>query len=301
MYDRDHDGLLSHAELDRFQHETFQIPVYERDLTGWKKVVSRNNPNEEVVRDGKFTVAGFLAIFDVFISQNRLDVPWQALREFGYDDNLVLHVPDSVLNGTEDGTLSTESSWSLTPSARKFLSDLFHQFDSNHDGVLSFEDIQNLFSVVSNLALPPWHPLRAHDEFKGCFSLPHIPSSSASASSSATEGSPLSLSQSLSASGITVISGETLPSVNLSAVGLSAGSGTKPLSYLEWMGIWHTSSVISPSRTRAELFRLGHVEDGRKNKAKRAKRKSTVAPAGFPDSLLPSLPCCPRVRSEHCC
>lgn len=78
MYDRDHDGLLSHSELDRFQHETFHIPVYERDLTGWKKVVSRNNPtNEEVVRDGKFTVAGFLAIFDVFISQNRLDVPWQ--------------------------------------------------------------------------------------------------------------------------------------------------------------------------------------------------------------------------------
>ena len=52
-----------------FQHETFHVPVYERDLTGWKKVVSRNNPNEEVVRDGKFTVAGFLAIFDVFISQ----------------------------------------------------------------------------------------------------------------------------------------------------------------------------------------------------------------------------------------
>ena len=101
MYDRDHDGLLSHSELDRFQHETFHVPVYERDLTGWKKVVSRNNPDEEVVRDGKFTVAGFLAIFDVFISQNRLDVPWQALRKFGYDDNLTLHMPEPVLLGVE--------------------------------------------------------------------------------------------------------------------------------------------------------------------------------------------------------
>ena len=119
MYDRDHDGLLSHSELDRFQHETFHVPVYERDLTGWKKVVTRNNPNEEVVREGKFTVAGFLAIFDVFISQNRLDVPWQALRTFGYDDSLNLKVPESIYNGPED------ASWSLTSCARKFLCDLF--------------------------------------------------------------------------------------------------------------------------------------------------------------------------------
>jgi hypothetical protein len=43
MYDQDHDGLLSHAELDRLIHETFHVPVYEQDLTGWKKVVSRHN------------------------------------------------------------------------------------------------------------------------------------------------------------------------------------------------------------------------------------------------------------------
>lgn len=76
LYDRDNDGLLSNAEIDAFQNQTFHVPLVERDLAGWKKVVSRNNPTDEaVVRDGKFTVSvtGFLAIFDVFISQNLLD------------------------------------------------------------------------------------------------------------------------------------------------------------------------------------------------------------------------------------
>ena len=71
---------MSNAEIDAdaFQNQTFHVPLVERDLAapGWKKVVSRNNPTDEaVVRDGKFTVSvtGFLAIFDVFISQNLLD------------------------------------------------------------------------------------------------------------------------------------------------------------------------------------------------------------------------------------
>lgn len=290
MYDRDHDALLSHTELDRFQHETFHVPVYERDLTGWKKVVSRNNPNEEVVRDGKFTVAGFLAIFDVFISQNRLDVPWQALRKFGYDDNLILHIPDTVLHqGTDDGV---EHSWSLSPSARKFLSDLFHQFDSDHDGVLSLEDINTIFRIIPNPSLPPWHPIRSQGLFRGSFSLPNVRSPSLSPRSESSGEAALSMSQSLSASGITIVSGESFPSVDMSAVGrgLNTNVVSKPLSFLDWMGRWHTISAISPAVTRAELFRLGHADDMKKSKRRRGKKKSIIAPnvVQTADSLLPS-------------
>jgi Ras family protein T1 len=302
MYDRDHDGLLSHAELDRFQHETFHVPVYERDLAGWKKVVTRNNPNEEVVRDGKFTVTGFLAIFDVFISQNRLDVPWQALRKFGYDDNLVLHVPEGIKQGAEakipvgapgQPLPQYKERWSLTPSARRFLTDIFHQFDSDNDGVLSLDDIQSIFSVVADPALPPWHPLRAQEEFEGCFSLPIMPSSPDSppdsSSSSPGTSSPLNMSQSLSASGITIVSGDSFPSVDISAVSAFTNAISKPLSYLKWMGMWHAISAISPPQTRAELFRLGHVEDPKRyKKSRRGKKKSAVAPNASFDSLLPS-------------
>jgi len=283
MYDRDNDGLLSHSELDRFQHETFHVPVYERDLTGWKKVVTRNNPNEEVVREGKFTVAGFLAIFDVFISQNRLDVPWQALRSFGYDDNLNLKVPEHVYSGPEDAT------WNLTPSARKFLSDLFHQFDSDHDGVLSLDNMDAIFSILPDPSLPPWHPIRSRELFGDCFSRPMMPYSELPTSDSTGSTSSLpGMSQSLSASGITIVSNESFPSVDVSSIDRATLVST-PLTFLDWMGLWHNISVISPAATRAELFRLGHTEDIKTNKRGRSRKKS-VAPLreSTPDSILPS-------------
>lgn len=282
IYDRDHDGLLSHSELDRFQNETFHVPVYERDLTGWKKVVARNNPNEEVVRDGKFTVAGFLAIFDVFISQNRLDVPWQALRTFGYDDSLNLKVPDAVYQGLEGDT------WSLSPSARRFLTDLFHQFDSNHDGVLSLDDMDAIFAIIPEPSLPPWHPIRCRELFGQSFSFPKMPTAELPRSESAGDASVLNISQSLSASGITIVSGESFPSMDLSSVDRAHLVST-PLSYLDWMGLWHASAGISLATTRAELFQLGHIEDGRSGKRRKGKKKS-VSPSKemTPDSLLPS-------------
>jgi len=282
IYDRDHDGLLSHSELDRFQHETFHVPVYERDLTGWKKVVSRNNPNEEVVRDGKFTVAGFLAIFDVFISQNRLDVPWQALRSFGYDDNLNLQVPDHIYNGPED------ASWALSSSARRFLSDLFYQFDKDHDGVLSLDAVDAIFSIIPEPSLPPWHPIRSRELFGECFSLPKMPYTELPKSESTVSTSLHFGTQSLSASGITIISNESFPSVDISSMDRATLVLT-PLTFLDWMGLWHSISVISPTITRAELFRLSHIEDIKATRRGRGRKKS-VAPIreSTPDSLLPS-------------
>jgi hypothetical protein len=119
------------------------------------------------------------------------------LRKFGYDDSLILHIPESVSSGPDDGP---DASWSLTPLARSFLSDLFHQFDSDHDGVLSLQAIKTKFLIVSDPSLPLWHPIRAHEEFHGCFSLPRMPSSSPSSPSSESSGesAPLSESQSLS-------------------------------------------------------------------------------------------------------
>ena len=67
MYDKDNDDLLSNAEINAFQNDAFRVPLVERDLAGWKKVVSKNNPSEEsVIRNGKFTVAGFLIPLKVY-------------------------------------------------------------------------------------------------------------------------------------------------------------------------------------------------------------------------------------------
>jgi Ras family protein T1 len=287
MYDADNDGLLSDAELDRFHREAFHTPVIDRDFAAWKKVVSRNNPTEEeVVREGKFTVAGFLAIFDVFIAQNRLDVVWQALRKFGYDDDLRLHIPETVTAPSDD---KMAKDWRLTRGARNFLSDVFHQFDADHDGYISGDDLLAIFSILPEPSLPPWHPRRAPEVFKDCSAMPKIPlAGSRPDSPGSGNGEPvaLAMSQSLSASGITILSSESLPTVTMGSLHtLSA-----PLSFLDWMGFWHTMSSISPAVTRAELFRLGHIEKpGKKDPRRRSRKGGAVSPDNrTPDSRLPS-------------
>ena len=271
MFDIDHDGLLSNAELDAFQHYTFRVTVSDRVLQGWKKVVSRTNTSQQaVVQDGKFTVAGFLAIFDVFVSQNHLDVPWLVLRKFGYSNDLDLAIPPQ----------KTKSS-KLTKSDCQFLEALFHQFDSEGAGSLSGENLAEIFSIVPGPSLPPWHPVRAEKLLTGCFSVPIFGRDGAGCSGSTGEE------LSVSASGITIASAASLPTVvgagnadwNIPSSPLLA-----PMSFYQWMGHWHMLANISPAAARAELFRLGHASPASEGAPPRTKRKK--APPSVPSAEL---------------
>lgn len=133
--------------------------MLDENITGWKKILTKktsrksttilgdDGEDEQLIRDGKFTVAGFLSIFDIFMSKDRWEVPWQILRIFGYDDSLQLLIPASVLSGPTNSTIRggkdkiAASSWQLSPSAVNFLAASFRQFDSNKDGVLSETDV----------------------------------------------------------------------------------------------------------------------------------------------------------------
>lgn len=282
LYDEDRDGLLSDAELDRFQKETYHVAIFDRDIAAWKKVVTRYNPSSEaVLEDGKFTISGFLAIFDVFISQNRLDVVWQALRKFGYDDELNLHMPDSVSQEPED--------WKLSKEAMSFLTGVFTQFDSDKDGILTVDDVVNIFSIVPPPALPPWHPIRASDLFGSCLSRPKHPPMDSVDSPKYSDSLivPPSMAESISNSGISIFSDtDSLPSMGSS----SMYPVSKPLSYLDWMGWWHAMSAISPRVAREELFRLGFVERAQPtDRRQRIRKKKLVMPSDAPlDALLPS-------------
>jgi GTPase SAR1 family protein/Ca2+-binding EF-hand superfamily protein len=290
MYDKDNDGLLSDAEWDRFQRETFHFAIVDHDLAAWKKVLTRNNPSESeehVLQDDKFTVQGFLTMFDVFISQNRLDVVWQALRKFNYDDDLNLHIPDSIVNPEQyDMRTTISSSWKLSSAAKLFLTNLFRQFDSDNDGYLSPDDIITIFSILPPPALPPWHPLRAPDLFDGCFSIPKEAPTNGSSSSTESPGefggdtslivpstTMVSLHQDqsmLSTSGVSILSAsDSLPTLDVGGMYPISNS----LSYLEWMGHWHTISATSPFITRVELYRLGYVENNN-NKISDRRRSS---------------------------
>lgn len=260
MFDSDNDGLLSNAELDAFQYHTFKLPLVDRDLQGWKKIVSRNNSLQQqhqviMLQDGKFTVAGFLAIFDVFISQNRLDVPWKVFRKFGYTNNLELTIPPQKFN--------INSVSKLTKADCKFLAALFQQFDTNGKGTLSARNLADIFSLVPGPALPPWHPMRADTLLKGCFSVPVFGRDISRELASRGGGGSMSEELSVSASGITIASAATLPTVggatDVVDWNTTISNTLAPMSFYQWMGHWHMLSTISPDAAQAELFRLGHV------------------------------------------
>ena len=299
MYDEDRDNLLSDVELNNFQRDTYHVPIFDRDLSAWKKVVSRNNPsNEVVVKDGKFTLAGFFIIFDVFITQNRLDVVWQALRRFHYDDDLHLHVPDEVM--TPPGT----ADWRLSVAARRFLKEIFCQFDSDKDGVLSVDDLVAIFSVLPPPGLPPWHPVRSIELFRRCFSHPKYESLHGALVADSSRYSeslivPEGLSQSLSNSGISLFSSlDSLPSVDVGSV----YPISKPLSFLDWMSYWHLMFGVSPPIARAELFRLGHTDQDKVERNRRPRSKSEQSSNFIPDDAkIPSREIRVLVLGSHSC
>eukprot|EP00581_Thalassiosira_minuscula_P006595 CAMPEP_0183703718 /NCGR_PEP_ID=MMETSP0737-20130205/1358_1 /TAXON_ID=385413 /ORGANISM="Thalassiosira miniscula, Strain CCMP1093" /LENGTH=859 /DNA_ID=CAMNT_0025930515 /DNA_START=80 /DNA_END=2659 /DNA_ORIENTATION=- len=281
MFDDDRDGLLSDVELNSFQEKIWGVSLTEKDFAGWKKLAtqhesSRDGESEavELICNGKFTVAGFLAIFDVLITdQNRLEVPWKVLRTLGYDDDLNLNIPapisPRVRDAIEFGYLHPDD-WRLTSSDIEFLTNIFLQFDSEGNGILSSKDIHSIFSVLP-IPHPPWDECRASLLFQECFSLPCVgddditPSSPGDLSFDPIGGSPPS-SQPSSPSSIISASGVTISSSPLPSVEISKDSGSlcftdfsrhKPLSFISWINRWHMICAISPTIARAEMYRVG--------------------------------------------
>lgn len=276
IFDIDRDGLLSDSELNAFQQKNWGVSLLEKDLNGWKEMVTQHGSSgdeKEVVRDGKFTVAGFLTIFDVLItSQNRLEVPWKVLRALGYDDDLNLALPASLSlpKGCDlEFPYLNPNDWRLSRSDIDFLTSIFVQFDSDGDGTLSSTDIHSIFSVLSPPS-PPWGE-RGGSLFRDCYSLPFIENEKTPPSSpgetfdadmaSSPTSQPSSPSSMISASGVT-ISSSLMPSVDMSKDTVSLYfhdlSGPKPLSYLSWMNRWHMICTISPTTARIEMYKLGH-------------------------------------------
>ena len=192
-------------------------------------------------------------------------------------------IPESVTSPpSADAFYSEYPSWSLSPSARNFLTATFHQFDRDNDGKLSMDDILAIFAIVPEPSLPPWHPFRTQEVFGGCFSFPRlsaqdVPPGSVSMSLSRTPSPPPPVAASflgpLSASEITISSTDDLPSVDVSRAGSNSNSQSESdsvrgnhaasltaLNFNDWMGHWHMINAISPISTRAELYRLGHME-----------------------------------------
>ncbi|XP_035877026.1 mitochondrial Rho GTPase 2 isoform X5 [Phyllostomus discolor] len=131
------------------QKSCFGHPLAPQALEDVKMVVRKHVAGG--VRDDRLTLDGFLFLNTLFIQRGRHETTWTILRRFGYGDTLELsadylspplHVPPGC---------STE----LNHFGYQFVQRVFEKYDQDHDGALSPEELEGLFSVFP---AAPWGP-----------------------------------------------------------------------------------------------------------------------------------------------
>ena len=161
IFDKDCDGLLSDSELNDYQEVCFGARLQQVDIDHIKIILNTSGPG--FVKDSNgITFDGFLSVHKKFIECHRTETNWLVLRKFGYDDSLKLRIPLNALyipskkNNNDPFDCSIRDfSVELSECALNFFSNLFKQFDENHDGVLNDLELSNLFSVLPG-CVGPW-------------------------------------------------------------------------------------------------------------------------------------------------
>ncbi|KAG2484520.1 hypothetical protein HYH03_016660 [Edaphochlamys debaryana] len=146
IFDQDKDGTLSDGEINQFQSACFGISLSAEELRGIKQVVRQQVPGGYT--DTGLTLEGFLFLQGLFIERGRLETVWQVLRRFGYNDQLRLS--DELLNQVNVALPPTEV-LELSDAALGFLEQQFYLYDARDEGLLSWEQLQGLFSTAPSL------------------------------------------------------------------------------------------------------------------------------------------------------
>ncbi len=147
LSDKDCDGLLSDEELNGFQVRCFKTALQHEELEGIKDIL-RETDGDYVVPGG-ITMDGFIYLHKLFIQRGRLETSWTAIRAFGYDDSL--NLKQEVLQ--PNLRVPEGSSVIISPKGYKFLTDLFTSHDKDHDGTLSWSQLEELFLTTPE---NPW-------------------------------------------------------------------------------------------------------------------------------------------------
>lgn len=250
VFDVDKDGLLSDNELKAFQRKIWGVALTEQDIERWKTMISAGCLREEVMRDGKITLRGFLQIFDVLVAkENKCSVPWRVLSMMKYDDDLNLIPPDEFDTEPE-----------LKQEEIAYLEEGFRQYCSS-GGMLSSKDIQSIFCVCDR-PLPPWDK-RRRGMFDGCHSFPRSAHQEVTPLGTPECSPPPSPTQSdLGLSGISITS-SPLPSIGTTSGGTDSSPTASykggPMSLSSWLSHWHMVCAIAPTIAREELYQMGYV------------------------------------------
>lgn len=140
LCDKDVDGGLNDKELNDFQYACFNVHLQPKELEGVKKVVQDSRPSNGLNSDGSLSAEGFIFLHTLFVQKGRLETTWIVLRKFGYDDNMRLS-----LSADDKLEVGTDQSVELGAKGVQFLGDLFAAADKDADGMLSPNELANLF------------------------------------------------------------------------------------------------------------------------------------------------------------
>jgi mitochondrial Rho GTPase 1 len=140
LCDADRDGVLSDAELNKFQREVFGSPLVGAQITGIKNLLRRNV--HDGITDAGITVSGFIYLHKLFIQRGRSETTWEVLRAFYYGPNLrILRERLPSLSN-----LAPDQNCQLTAEALSFLTSLFWLHDKEGNGSLSPTQLKALFA-----------------------------------------------------------------------------------------------------------------------------------------------------------
>lgn len=128
--DRDADGFLSDDELREFQSKVFGKDLQLQHITAFKDVlIAECEDYDETMAMKGVNFEAFKTFQKIIIRKLKMEVSWQILRHFGYDNNLELKESlwsqDSCLSDQE---IKTARSFELTKGASDFLAGLYKQY-----------------------------------------------------------------------------------------------------------------------------------------------------------------------------
>uniref|UniRef100_A0A0N4ZC96 Mitochondrial Rho GTPase n=1 Tax=Parastrongyloides trichosuri TaxID=131310 RepID=A0A0N4ZC96_PARTI len=141
LTDTDNDALLNQYELNQFQLFCFGIPLAQNSYNEIINRVAENDPKG--VLKNSLTLDGFIALQMLFIQRGRYEIVWNALRKYGYSNDLQLR-EDYIYPPLK---VPLGSSVELSPEGYQFIGQLFEKFDEDKDCLLSPSEFQNSLSL----------------------------------------------------------------------------------------------------------------------------------------------------------
>ncbi|OMO96880.1 Small GTPase superfamily [Corchorus olitorius] len=152
LCDHDRDGVLSDVEFHDFHVKCLdsETPLGTSEIIDVKEMVKNKLPEGVDEEKNGLTLIGFLFLHALFIENGRVDATWNALRKFGYNNDIKLSddlIPRSSFKRNPDQSVE------LTEEAIEFLKGVYELFDTDLDNNLRYIEVEDVFSTAPE---NPW-------------------------------------------------------------------------------------------------------------------------------------------------